>query len=76
MSDTNSDIIEIRDDEQQNWDNLEDYLRANMEGLDGPMSVTQFGGGHANLTYCVTFGDRELVVRRPLSVPLLHRPTT
>ena len=65
MSDTHSDIIEIRDDEQQNWDNLEDYLRANMEGLDGPMSVTQFGGGHANLTYCVSFGDRELVVRRP-----------
>jgi len=66
MSETQSDIIEIRDDEQQNWDNLEDYLRQNLEGLDGPMSVMQFGGGHANLTYCISFGeDKEFVVRRP-----------
>jgi len=70
MSTSKSDIIEIRDDEQQNWDNLEDYLRANMEGLEDTMTVTQFGGGHANLTYCLSFGEKELVVRRPPLGPI------
>ena len=26
-------------------------------GTDGPFSVRQFGGGKANLTYLVRFGD-------------------
>jgi aminoglycoside phosphotransferase (APT) family kinase protein len=30
-----------------------------------PMEVTQFPGGHSNLTYEVRFGALELVVRRP-----------
>ena len=29
------------------------------------VSVTQFPGGHSNLTYLVKVGDRELVLRRP-----------
>jgi aminoglycoside phosphotransferase (APT) family kinase protein len=41
------------------------FLRARVAGLDGPMTVAQFHGGYANLTYLVAFGDRELVVRRP-----------
>jgi len=34
-------------------------------GLSGPVAVRQFGRGHSNLTYLVTVGDRELVLRRP-----------
>lgn len=34
-------------------------------GLEGEVSVRQFGRGHSNLTYLVTVGDRELVLRRP-----------
>jgi aminoglycoside phosphotransferase (APT) family kinase protein len=36
--------------------------------LDVPaeqIQITQFPGGHSNLTYLVTIGDRELVLRRP-----------
>jgi len=29
------------------------------------MSVAQFHGGHANLTYLIKFGDKDLVLRRP-----------
>ena len=47
------------------WPRLDRWLRAHLPGLEGDMEVTQFTGGHANLTYCVSFGDQELVVRRP-----------
>ncbi len=56
---------EIRAGEGLDWDKLEVYLRANLPELVGKMTVGQFHGGHANLTYLVTFGDTELVVRRP-----------
>ena len=51
--------------DQQDWSTLEAWLRREVPDLDGPMTVRQFTGGHANLTYCVTMGDQELVVRRP-----------
>jgi aminoglycoside phosphotransferase (APT) family kinase protein len=55
---------------------LAGYLRANLAtdagaidivGLDlaAPMEVSQFPGGHSNLTYLVRFGLAELVLRRP-----------
>ena len=36
-------------------------------GLDSTLDaeVTQFPGGHSNLTYLLTFGDVEVVLRRP-----------
>ncbi|MCS6899877.1 MAG: phosphotransferase family protein [Myxococcales bacterium] len=34
-------------------------------GLQGEVTVRQFGRGHSNLTYLVTVEDRELVLRRP-----------
>lgn len=37
-----------------------------MEGTDLPLEVRQFGGGAANLTYELNFGDKyEYVLRRP-----------
>lgn len=68
-SEDQSDVLdssgEVRPDEKLDEPKLEAYLRANVEGLDGPMVLRQFHGGHANLTYDVRFGDRELVLRRP-----------
>ncbi|MEZ5372928.1 MAG: phosphotransferase family protein [Microthrixaceae bacterium] len=51
--------------DQLDWPNLEAWLRGHIPELDGDMEVAQFTGGHANLTYCVSFGDQDLVVRRP-----------
>lgn len=56
---------EVRADERFDERRLEAYLRDQVPDLDGPMEVRQFHGGHANLTYDVRFGDRELVLRRP-----------
>ena len=56
---------EIRKGEALDWKKLETYLRAQLSELSGEMKVGQFHGGHANLTYLLTFGDTELVVRRP-----------
>ena len=39
----------------------------NIAGLDVSQmpDITQFPGGHSNLTYLIAFGDVEIVVRRP-----------
>jgi aminoglycoside phosphotransferase (APT) family kinase protein len=34
-------------------------------GVEGPIEVEQFPGGHSNLTYLLCAGGRELVLRRP-----------
>lgn len=55
----------VRDGEALDWARLAAFLRSAVPGLDGPMRVAQFHGGYANLTYCLGFGDRDVVVRRP-----------
>jgi aminoglycoside phosphotransferase (APT) family kinase protein len=60
----------VRPDEEMNWPVLAEYLRQHIAGAAGPMTVTQFPGGSANLTYLVQFGDLSLVVRRPPLGPL------
>jgi len=57
---------EVRKGEELNWDNLEDYLRAKLPDMvQGEMKVSQFHGGHANLTYLISFETIELILRRP-----------
>jgi aminoglycoside phosphotransferase (APT) family kinase protein len=59
-------IIAVREDERFDPGPLEAWLRANLPDTVGAMSVAQFGGGHANLTYMVAFADgADYVVRRP-----------
>jgi aminoglycoside phosphotransferase (APT) family kinase protein len=57
--------MEMRRDEVLETRRLEPYLRQHLPEASGEMSVRQFGGGHANLTYLVRFGEAEYVVRRP-----------
>ena len=57
---------EIRKGEELDWEQLEIYLRTNLpEKIRGFMKVSQFHGGHANLTYLIKFPTAELIVRRP-----------
>jgi aminoglycoside phosphotransferase (APT) family kinase protein len=58
-------VAEIRAGEEFDAARVESYLKAHIPGLEGPMRALQFPGGHANLTYLVRFGDREIVLRRP-----------
>lgn len=66
------DTRQVRAGEQLDWAQLETWLRERLSASDlpacdrhEPMQVAQFAGGHSNLTYHVTFGATELVVRRP-----------
>ncbi|MBV8150802.1 MAG: phosphotransferase family protein [Candidatus Eremiobacteraeota bacterium] len=63
-------LIEIRPDERLDTTRLEPYLRAHLPHAGGPFALGQFGGGHANLTYLVRFGDDEYVLRRPPIGPI------
>ena len=57
---------QVRQGEEQDWAALEGYLRTTLPNETmGEMEVMQFHGGHANLTYLLTFGGKELVIRRP-----------
>ncbi|MTV23894.1 phosphotransferase family protein [Nitriliruptoraceae bacterium ZYF776] len=61
-------LAEVRAGEQLDWAALERYLRAELGDeldADGPFQVLQFPNGSANLTYRVSLGDLQLVVRRP-----------
>jgi aminoglycoside phosphotransferase (APT) family kinase protein len=64
------DTIDVRPGEALETERLEPYLREHLPGADGPFEVRQFGGGHANLTYLLRFGEREFVLRRPPYGPL------
>ncbi len=55
----------VREGEGLDLDQLERYLKDVIPGLDGPLSVAQFPSGFSNLTYLLTVGDRELILRRP-----------
>ena len=60
-----NDTIPVRADEHFDETRLAEYLRAHLPEADGPLTVRQFGGGAANLTYLLTFGTCEYVLRRP-----------
>ena len=54
---------EIRSGEELDLARLSAYLEQQFG--PGAVSVSQFPGGHSNLTYLVRHGDREYVLRRP-----------
>jgi aminoglycoside phosphotransferase (APT) family kinase protein len=66
------DTRDVRPTEQLDWAVLAAYLREHLParaiaGLDFSkgMDVSQFPGGHSNLTYLLRIGGAELVLRRP-----------
>ncbi len=56
---------EIRAGEELDLARLEPCLRSHFPDLAGPLTVKQFPSGHSNLTYSVTLGEKEMVLRRP-----------
>ena len=69
MADARSDVIPVRPDEGFDTQSLQRWLGSRIEGADAALEVSQFAGGHANLTYLLRFGSgdsrREYVLRRP-----------
>ena len=60
-----SDTINVRDDERFDEQAVEAFLRGKLPGTENPLTVRQFGGGAANLTYLLDYGSHEYVLRRP-----------
>jgi aminoglycoside phosphotransferase (APT) family kinase protein len=61
------DTIDVRADENFDQNRLATYLRDKLPGAENPanLKVSQFGGGVANLTYQLKYGEIEYVLRRP-----------
>ncbi len=66
-------LIEPRSGEQLPTARLEPYLRARLPEVPAPLTVLQFPGGRANLTYLLRFGPVEYVLRRPPMGPIAPR---
>ncbi|MFP4474653.1 MAG: phosphotransferase family protein [Desulfatibacillaceae bacterium] len=56
---------EIREGEELDAKAIEKFLKERIPDLSGPITIKQFPSGFSNLTYSVTIGDREMVLRRP-----------
>ncbi len=69
-----AELIAERPDERLDITRLEPWLRTHLPGAEAPLSVAQFHGGKANLTYLLRFGEgaaaREFVLRRPPLGPI------
>ncbi len=55
----------IRSGEELDLVGLRRYFDQHVPSLTGEISVSQFPSGHSNLTYLLTVGDRDVVLRRP-----------
>jgi len=66
-------VAPIRAGEEFDEPRVDAWVREHVQGLEGPMQVRQFPGGHANLTYLLRFGEREIVMRRPPLGPVAPR---
>jgi len=56
---------DVRKGEDLSSENIEAYLKKVMPDLEGPVRVKQYPSGASNLTYLLSFDNRQLVLRRP-----------
>ncbi len=60
-----SDTKPIRQGEELNAENLQTFLRENLDVKTNKIEISQFPAGSSNLTYCIKIGGEEYVLRRP-----------
>lgn len=63
-ADTNLGTTPVREGYRFDEDALASWMRANVEGFAGPLSVSQFKGGQSNPTYRLDTPGRAYVLRR------------
>ena len=56
---------QIRKGEELDVPALEKYLLQELEGASGQLQIDQFPGGASNLTYLISLGEQQMVLRRP-----------
>jgi aminoglycoside phosphotransferase (APT) family kinase protein len=65
MSELRDQLRPVRDEDAFDLARIDSFLKAHIDGLEGAPKVAQFPGGASNLTYLISYADRELVLRRP-----------
>jgi aminoglycoside phosphotransferase (APT) family kinase protein len=56
---------EVRDEDRLDAGNIDAFLKQHISDLQGAPAIRQFPGGASNLTYLISYGERELVLRKP-----------
>lgn len=56
---------DIRKGEELDVPALTAYLRSHLDNFEGELAIKQFPGGYSNLTYLLTAGGKDYVLRRP-----------
>ena len=56
---------DVREEDAFDIARVDAFVKQHIEGLQGAPTVKQFPGGASNLTYLLSYGQRELVLRRP-----------
>jgi aminoglycoside phosphotransferase (APT) family kinase protein len=56
---------EVREEDAFDIARVDAFLKQHIEGLQGAPTVRQFPGGASNLTYLLSYPQRDLVLRRP-----------
>ncbi|MEO0368410.1 MAG: phosphotransferase family protein [Pseudomonadota bacterium] len=54
----------VRQGEELDMTRLGPWLSARVPGLEGEPAITQYSGGASNWTYCLSYPNREVVLRR------------
>ncbi|WP_196157348.1 phosphotransferase family protein [Reinekea sp. G2M2-21] len=54
----------VRQGEELDINAVDSWLKMQIPGLTGQPAVSQYAGGASNWTYCLTYPDRELILRR------------
>ncbi|BDU19181.1 phosphotransferase family protein [Dyella sp. GSA-30] len=65
MSELRDQLRPVREEDAFDVARIDSFLKAHIDGLEGAPKVAQFPGGASNLTYLISYADRELVLRRP-----------
>ena len=55
----------LRSEDAFDVEAVDAFLKERVAGLAGRPEVAQFPGGASNLTYCLHYQDRDLILRRP-----------
>jgi len=59
------DATTIRKGEELDTTRIEEFIKDSVPGLTGSLKINQFSKGHSNLTYLLSIGGNEFVLRRP-----------
>ncbi len=57
--------VSVRPGEEIDPAAVKAFLQEHLNDITGDIEITQFPGGYSNLTYLLTLGNRQMVLRRP-----------